>query len=89
MNRQIITNEQIDNVISFDFIDHFNKVVDKKGKGSFASSHEILGVLQEEYHEALTAVKENDIENLKHELFDVAVTALFGVACINSKTLDW
>jgi hypothetical protein len=61
----------------------------QKGHGTLASSHEILGVVSEEYHELVEAVKKNDREALKEELLDIAVACHFAVACIDSGTLDW
>lgn len=61
----------------------------QKGYGTFKSTHEILGVLTEEFHELVDAVKSNDIESVRHELFDLAVGAVFGVACIDQNSIDW
>ena len=61
----------------------------EKGTGTFASSHEVLGVIQEEFDELLAAVRGNDITAVKYELLDIAVGAIFGVACIEQETLDW
>ena len=61
----------------------------EKGTGSFASRHEIQGSIAEEYDELLDALRENDMEQYKKELIDIAVGAIFGIACINSGSLDW
>jgi len=61
----------------------------EKGIGSFASRHEILGILEEEMHELNDAIKSGNISDVKQELLDIAVGALFAVACINENTLDW
>ena len=55
----------------------------EKGFGSFASSHEILGILDEEYDEMRDEVRANDIEGLRNELIDIAVAAQFAIACID------
>lgn len=63
--------------------------LEEKGKGSFASRHEILGILEEEVYETTKAVHEETLDSLRRELLDVAVTGIFGVACIDAGTLDW
>lgn len=52
------------------------------GRGSYSSAHEILGVVTEEFHELVDAVKSNRIVRVEHELADIAVACLFGIACI-------
>jgi len=54
----------------------------KKGFGAFASSHEILGVITEEYKEYTEAFSEN-VDAIISELYDIAVVAVFGVASLN------
>jgi len=61
----------------------------EKGYGTFASSHEILGVITEEYHELQHAVEANDKRQVRHELLDLAVGAIFGVACYDQETCEW
>jgi NTP pyrophosphatase (non-canonical NTP hydrolase) len=62
------------------------------GNHSFASKHEILGLVTEEYHELVDAVKtERDeyLPEVRNELLDIAVACIFGVTCIDHKGLDW
>ena len=61
----------------------------EKGAGTFSSRHEIQGVLTEEYHEAIDALRGNNIDEFKQELIDIAVSCIFGIACIEAKTLEW
>lgn len=61
----------------------------QKGHGAFVSSHEILGIIAEEYYELLDAVKKNDMKEIKEEILDIAVACHFALACLNSETLDW
>lgn len=56
--------------------------IKEKGQGAFSGPHEIYGVLAEEVNELLDAIHENDKEQVVNELYDVAVTALFGIASI-------
>jgi hypothetical protein len=65
-------------------IDKMFEALKKKGSGAFVSSHEILGVLTEEYDEVKLAVHENDIGWLKAELMDVVVAAIFSLASIET-----
>jgi hypothetical protein len=75
----------------------------EKGQGTFASKHEVLGVVTEEYEEVSDAVHRGKVERgpltefnvraagpfLRDELLDLAVACVFGVACIDAKTMDW
>lgn len=61
----------------------------QKGKGTFASIHEILGIITEEQLEFTEAVKSNNHNQVRKELIDIAVGCVFGIACIDSMTLDW
>jgi phosphoribosyl-ATP pyrophosphohydrolase len=88
MDRVKLTDEQIDS--AFDAFDSkLHEVLFKKGLGTFASKHEILGSMTEEYNEVINAVHTKDNENLQEELLDVAVVAIFGLACLKANTVDW
>ena len=63
------------------------KCLRQKGFGAFTSSHEVLGVLEEEFCELKDAIRDNNIKNVKEELFDIAVGAIFSLACIEEDTL--
>lgn len=67
--------------------------LEEKGRGTFASKHEILGILQEEMKEVEEAVQRHGglaaHTMLADELLDLAVGCIFGVACIRAETLDW
>ena len=71
----------------FDF--KLREQLDKKGRGSWLSQHEILGVVEEEHHELLDAIISNDHLAVKGELLDIAVACIFGAACITSGELHW
>ena len=59
--------------------------LEEKGNGSFVSSHEILGVIEEELLELKGAIHSNlEIMDVREELYDVAIGALFGATCIES-----
>lgn len=62
----------------------------QKGDGSFASRHEILGIITEEYDELKDAIRLDDgvgLHRFKQELLDIAVGAIFGYICINSGSI--
>lgn len=63
--------------------------LNERGFGTLSSRHEIQGVLTEEYHEAVDGLRTNDVEEYRKELLDIAVACVFGVACIDAKTIDW
>lgn len=54
----------------------------EKGRGSFASVHEVWGAVDEEMREFKDAVRENDLSAVERELRDIAVGAIFAIACI-------
>lgn len=56
----------------------------KRGDGAFVSAHEILGSLMEETKELVEAIHTNRLEGTKNELFDIAITAIFGIASLNA-----
>lgn len=62
----------------------------QKGFGCFASNHEILGYTTDELAEYRDAVHEKlEDEKKVQELIDVAVCAVWGIASIRSKSVDW
>lgn len=69
----------------------------KKGEGSFASPHEIYSVLTEEMNELLDEITRThpgeilDSRSWKicKELAQIAVAAIFGIASIKAKGVDW
>jgi len=63
---------------------------EQKGFGTMASSHEILGIIEEEVHEFKIEVHGKTAQHLKiEELKDIAVAAIFGIASIKSGGVDW
>lgn len=60
----------------------------EKGNLSFASNHEALGIITEEYYELVEAVCSNDFEDIRSEMIDIAVGCLFGVASMDAKLLS-
>lgn len=63
---------------------------EQKGNGSMASSHEILGIIEDELQEYRDEVHAKSSAELKiEELKDIAVAAIFGIASIQSGGVDW
>ena len=60
----------------------------KHGTGSFVSTHEVVGVLDEEFRELKDEVHANDTDAVRRELLDIAVAAVFGVACIDALSME-
>lgn len=62
----------------------------QKGDGIMMSSHEILGIMEEELYEYKKALHDKTAAQYKKdELIDIAVAALFGIASFNSEKMDW
>ena len=63
--------------------------LEQKGWGTLSSIHEISGIITEEYDEMKEAVISNRPKNMRDELYDIAVAAVFGATCIEAETIDW
>lgn len=66
--------------------------LEKKGWEIFVSSHEIIGVLREEVQETEDSVHSKSPDRLIHmrnELMDVIVSAIHGIASIDSGKMTW
>lgn len=61
----------------------------EKGLGCFASSHEALGIVAEEYHELIHAVERNDIYGVDKEMLDIAVAAILSIMSRRSGGMGW
>lgn len=75
MNRAPVTEEEI--YLAFMRLRRAFDHALKKYPGHLASSHEGLGLIEEERHELVEAVRSNDVVNVRSEARDVAVVALF------------
>lgn len=93
-NRPQITEKEVKTAISV-LIQKLNERIKQKGTHAFASTHEIYGVLAEEFKELLDAIhdtnppEESQLYFIKEELLDIAVAAIFSYACIHSNKIDW
>ena len=94
-NRTQITIDQINDGMHL-LNEKLNHRLAEKGMGTFASKHEVLGVLEEEMDELKEAVRQHNTydrdcvkDPVYEELMDIAVGALFGAICRSNKTMDW
>lgn len=61
----------------------------EKGVGAFVGSHEVLGVLSEEFDEFKEAVHKNEKGWQHSELIDIAVVALLGLMSMEAIENNW
>ena len=87
MTRPEITEEQIALVVAA-FEQELRRQLGRKGPRAFVSTHEVAGVVTEEYHEMLAALHGNDLGHFRSELLDIAVGCVFGVACLDAGHLE-
>lgn len=86
MKRPEISKEIIEKNVS-NIASWLNFRLEEKGRGIFVSKHEILGVLEEEMLEIKEAIWKNySLYEIKMELVDLIVGALFGVMSIDKLT---
>lgn len=68
--------------------EHLLNVLRHKGYGTFASFSEIESVIHAECEELAQAVRKHDgLRAVRHELMDIAVAAIFSMACIDTNAL--
>lgn len=88
MPRPAITNEQIQRLLG-----HLEKSLiaknDRHSGEGFVSSHEMLGVVTEEYYELVEAVKSNHPRRIQDELEDVLAACFFSLASYIYGKPDW
>lgn len=63
-----------------DILSQIDKKILKHGDGAYHGPHEGLGIITEEYWELIEAVKGNYRPDIKAEMMDVAVAALWAYA---------
>ena len=67
--------------------DWLDRAIRLKGEGAFASFHEMRGAISEEYQELMDALYQRSSIHVERELKDLAVVAIFGLACLKAGTL--
>jgi hypothetical protein len=87
--RKRARNEEIQESVSL-VVDNLISELECKGRGCFASNHEIYGVILEEVDEYLDAIHDNLTDSeMINELSDIAVAAIFGITSIKMKATNW
>ena len=87
--RKLITNGGYTDSAIRAIRDKLEMRLEEKGCGTYASIHEISGFMDEEHDEMKHAVHLNDQVNLRKELIDFAVGAIWGIVSIDADGLDW
>lgn len=87
-NRKQVPNAHVDEAI-MKLRNKLYSRLEEKGNGTLASTHEILGIIEEEHDELKEAVRSNRSELVMRELLDIAVACVFGYACIDKGHVDW
>lgn len=87
MQRPEISDESILKAIEF-LTRELARRMEQHGRGAFASAHESLGDLTEEYYELIGAIQSNDVVKIGEETADVAVSALWALATSIQKEED-
>lgn len=88
VSRPTITREQVEEAVERVYKRTLALMKGSKGPGAFASLHECMGKLQEEVREAEEAVHADDVSHFADEMIDVAVAAVFSVACAEAGVFD-
>ncbi len=87
VGRPQITDREIE--AGFKFLNRrYERARKKKGRAAFASIHEILGKVTEEYTEMVEAVHKGDKRETELELADIAIACLWGIVSIRAKKVD-
>jgi len=91
MNKRVLIGDfAVDNAFA-DTKDLMDLMLQRKGRHTFASKHEALGLIEEERHELVCAIHENKplAHDVRKELLDIAVVCIFAVACIDADAMEW
>ena len=68
---------------------HLNSKRIDKGDHLFMSTHEVLGVIVEEFDELKEAIHLNDKQKIQNELLDLIIASTWGLISLRSKKMDW
>ena len=69
--------------------EEFQKRLDEKGNLSLTSTHEVLGILEEEFLELKLAIHANNHEDFESEVLDITVGCIVAVMSKRVEGLDW
>ena len=87
MQRTQISQEQIDAAVDM-LKQKLQMRLEQKGYGTFASTHEIAGVVDEEHREMMDALRKNDVEEFKEELLDIDAILSLATATLSMPKPD-
>lgn len=79
--RKQATSKDVREVVEI-ILNRILEIFEKKGYGTFVSSHECLGIITEEYHELVEAVRRENNDMILMELGDVAISAIFSIVSL-------
>lgn len=89
MKRDIVAISSIEQGEIFMSKHLWEKLLKDKGLTAIQSSHEILGILEEEFLELKLAIKENNNKNVIQELRDIGAFCTFATTCIADGHTNW
>ena len=88
MPRIELSDEIIDKAIDT-IKDKFKEKLAQKGRHSLCSTHECLGIINEEHDELIEAVRSNRPESFEEEMTDIGVCVILSLASMYGGGLDW
>lgn len=89
MARRPFVSDTIVDLVKLDLEIELRRRIGEKGPGAFMSSHEIKGVIGEEYDELKATVHGNNHEEMYKELLDMMVACLWSAASLKGEYIDW
>ncbi len=84
MKRETVKQAYVDDATS-GILASLNRSREKHGTHEYASVHETLGIVAEEYYELIEAIKNGSREGIISELEDIAVGCLWGIASLKQQ----
>jgi NTP pyrophosphatase (non-canonical NTP hydrolase) len=87
MNRPEITPTELNAAFAY-VKEKMDRRIQKYGWGSYASAHEALGKLMEEFNELQQAIQKKDSVEIWMEFADVAIPCIFAIAGLHNKKMD-
>lgn len=86
-NRVFVTDSVLQSSVALT-VEALKRRAKKHGVFSYIGPHETLGIITEEYQELIGAIHDNNREETKSELIDIAVSCIFGLASLNQQDID-
>ena len=83
--RQQTTDEEMQQVVLDEVLPAIGRRLARHGYGLAAGPHEIYGILAEEMDELIDELRDNNHTEFYHELLDIAVGAIFGMASMKNR----